>query len=136
MSSGFGIEEHPVEIETFHCTDSSKSNQKTSMTTRFTAILQVYLRQPLPPVKHWKILLVHSFTAACPLQPAHSNKGEDAGVFLTNVIYQSLYILHMMSFIHSKLQCVILLFTVHHVRLSTLSIPSGIERPKKEEDSR
>jgi len=38
LSSGFGIEEHPVEIETFHCTDSSKSNQQTSMTTRFTCV--------------------------------------------------------------------------------------------------
>jgi len=43
--------------------------------TRFTAIIQVNLHQPAPPVKNWGILLVQSFTAcsACiPLLTATS----------------------------------------------------------------
>ena len=35
---------------------------------RFTAIVQVNLRQLAPPVKNWRILLMQSFTARMPLQ--------------------------------------------------------------------
>jgi len=56
---------------------------------RFTAIIQVNLHQPAPPVKNWSILLVQSFTACMPSwrQPAHLDQGEDAGVLLNSVIY-------------------------------------------------
>jgi len=39
---------------------------------RFTAIIQANLRQPAPPVKNWRILLVQSFTARMPLLMATS----------------------------------------------------------------
>ena len=35
----------------------------TNPATRFTAVIQVNLRSPAPPVKNWRILLVQSFTA-------------------------------------------------------------------------
>jgi len=38
----------------------------------FTAILQVNLHQPAPPVKNWRILLVQSFTVHMPLLMAIS----------------------------------------------------------------
>ena len=41
----------------------------------FTAIIQVNLHQPAPPVKNWRILLVKSFTARAPLLTATSAFG-------------------------------------------------------------
>ena len=40
--------------------------------TTFTAIIQVNLRYPAPPVKNWRILLVQSFTVHMPLLMATS----------------------------------------------------------------
>jgi len=37
--------------------------------------MQVNLRQPAPPVKNWRILLVQSFTAGVPLLAATSAFG-------------------------------------------------------------
>ena len=42
---------------------------------RFTAIIQVNMHQPAPPVKNWRILLVRSFTAHMPLLTATSAFG-------------------------------------------------------------
>jgi len=55
-----------------------------------TAIIQVNLRQPAPPVKKCRIQLVQSFTARMPLLTATSAFGLgriDAGVLLNSVIY-------------------------------------------------
>jgi len=42
---------------------------------RFTAIIQVNMHQPAPPVKNWRILLVRSFTDHMPLLTATSAFG-------------------------------------------------------------
>ena len=44
-------------------------------TTTTTAIIHVNLRQPAPPVKNWRILLVQSFTARMSLLTATSAFG-------------------------------------------------------------
>ena len=52
-----------------NCTDSDNSNYSNH---RFTAITEVNLFWPAPPVKNWKILLVQSVTDRMPLLAATS----------------------------------------------------------------
>ena len=55
--------------------DVHKCKKEPPTNHRFTAIIQVNLRQPAPPVKNWRILLVQSFTASMPLLTATSTFG-------------------------------------------------------------